>query len=214
MRTSLRTALAVTAAASVVLAGGAAAAPGKAAVCNLVTDDKGDASFLDTAPNDASLDIVGADIASDAKNLTAVLRVDKLSTVSPTSPLGRGYYVLFNAPKAEFPIFLNVQLTPDVTRFTWGTLETLASGNGSYARKGVATGVVDAAKNELRITVPVADIGAISKLKPGTKLSSLTATTTSVLGTSATGGLVATIDDAAGSKAYVVGAPSCVKPGS
>lgn len=215
MRIPLRTALAVTAVACVGIAGSAAAAPAKAApVCNLVTDDKGDASFLDVAPNDASLDITGADVATDAKKLTAVLRVDKISSVSPTSPLGRGYYVMFNAPKAEFPIYLNVQITPDLTRYTWGTRETLASGSGSYVRKGLATGVVDAAKNELRVTVPLADIAAVTKLSPGTKLSSLTASTTSVLGTSASGGLVATIDDAAGSKAYTVGTPSCVKPGS
>lgn len=211
MRTSLRTALATSLVATVALAGGAAAAPKP--VCNLMSDPKGDASFLDTLPNDRSLDIVSADVASDAKTLTGVLRVDAFSAVSPTSPLGRGYYVMFNAPKAEFPIYLNVQITPDVTRFAWGTRETLASGNGSYVRKGEATGVIDAAKNELRISVPLADVAAVTKLTPGTKLTALTASTTSVIGTSASGGLVATVDDAAGSKAYLVGTPSCVAPG-
>lgn len=211
MRTSLRTALATSLVAAVALAGGAAAAPKP--VCNLMSDPKGDASFLDTLPNDRSLDIVSADVASDAKTLTGVLRVDAFSAVSPTSPLGRGYYVMFNAPKAEFPIYLNVQITPDVTRFAWGTRETLASGNGSYVRKGEATGVIDAAKNELRISVPLADVAAVTKLTPGTKLTALTASTTSVIGTSASGGLVATVDDAAGSKAYLVGTPSCVAPG-
>lgn len=212
MRTSLRTVLATSMVAAVALAGGAAAAPA-AAVCNIISDPKGDASFLDTLPNDPSLDIVSADVATDAKTLTGVLRVDAFSSVSPTSPLGRGYYVMFNAPKAEFPIYLNIQITPDLTRFAWGTRETLASGSGSYVRKGMATGVVDAAKNELRISVPLADVAAITKLSPGTKLTALTATTTSVIGTSATGGLVATIDDAAGSKAYVAGTKSCVVPG-
>lgn len=197
---------------SLAAAGGALAAP--AASCNLMTDPKGDASFLDTVPNDASLDIVGADVATDAKTLTGVLRVDAFSAVSPTSPLGRGYYVLFNAPKAEFPIYVNVQITPDVTEYTWGTLETLPSGNGSYELKGTATGVVDAAKNELRVSVPLKDIAAVTKLSRGTKLSNLSASTTSVIGTSASGGLVATIDEASSSKPYFVGAPSCVKPGA
>lgn len=211
MRTSLRTALAASLVAGVALAGGASAAPKP--VCNLMTDPKGDASFLDTVPNDPSLDIVSADVATDAKTLTGVLRVDRFSAVSPTSPLGRGYYVLFNAPKAEFPIYLNVQITPDLTRFAWGTRETLASGNGSFVRQGDATGVVDAGSNELRISVPLADVAAVTKLSPGTKLTALTAQTTSVIGTSASGGLVATIDDAAGSKAYVTGTKSCVVPG-
>jgi hypothetical protein len=212
VRTSLRTVLATSMVAAVALAGGATAAPAKA-VCNLMTDPKGDASFLDTLPNDPSLDIVSADVATDAKTLTGVLRVDKYSAVSPTSPLGRGYYVMFNAPKSEFPIYLNVQVTPDLTRFAWGTRETLASGNGSYVRQGDATGVIDAATSELRISVPLSAVAAITKLSPGTKLTALTASTTSVLGTSVSGGLVATIDDAAGSKAYIAGTPSCVTPG-
>ena len=212
MRTSLRTVLATSVVAAVALAGGASAAPAKA-VCNLISDPKGDAGFLDTAPNDRSLDIVSADVATDAKTLTGVLRVDAFSGVSPTSPLGRGYYVMFNAPKAEFPIYLNVQITPDLTRYTWGTRQTLPSGSGRFVREGDATGVIDAAKNELRISVPLADVAAVSKLSAGTKLTALTAQTTSVLGTSASGGLVATVDDAAGSKAYVAGTRSCVAPG-
>ena len=211
---ALRTVLAGSIGLALVAAGGAAAAPKP--VCELIKDEKGDASFLGTAPNDASLDITSADVAADAKTLTGVLRVDKFSAVSPTSPLGRGYYLLFNAPSAEFPIYLNLQITPDLTRFTWGTQETLPSGSGRYVAKGAATGVVDAAKNELRISVPLKDIAsAINvKLRPGSKLSSLTANTTSVIGTSVSGGLVATIDDAAASKPYAVGTASCVKPGA
>lgn len=212
MRTSLRTVLATSLVAATALAGGATAAPAKA-VCNLMSDPKGDASFLDTLPNDPSLDIVSADVATDARTLTGVLRVDAFSAVSPTSPLGRGYYVLFNAPKAEFPIYLNVQITPDVTRYAWGTRETLASGNGSYVRKGEATGVIDAASSELRVSVPLKDVAAVAKLTPGTKLTALTASTTSLIGTSRTPSLVATVDDAAGTKPYVVGTRSCVTPG-
>ena len=211
MHTSLRTVLAASMVGAVALTGGAVAAPAKA--CNVITDPKGDASFLDTLPNDRSLDIVSADVATDAKTLTGVLRVDAFSAVSPTSPLGRGYYVMFNAPKSEFPIYLNLQITPDLTRYTWGTRETLPSGSGRFVRQGAATGVIDAAKNELRISVPLADVAAISKLTPGTKLTALTASTTSVIGTSVTGGLVATVDDAASAKSYIAGAPSCVAIG-
>ena len=206
---AIRALVAGSAALAVAAAGGAVAAPPKPA-CDLIVDPKGDASFLDTLPNDASLDIVTADLATDAKTLTGVMRVDKFSSLSATSPLGRGYYILFNAPGSEFPLYLNLQITPDLTRFAWGTREVLASGNGSYVKKGDATGVVDAEKSELRISVPLSAFSAVTKLKPGSKLSSLNASTTSVLGTSATGGLVATIDDAASSKFYMVGGKSCV----
>ena len=197
---------------SLLAAGGALAAPKP--VCNLLTDPEGDAMFLGAAPNDRSLDLRSADVAADAKTLTGVLRLDAFSAVSPTSPLGRGYYILFNAPGAKAPLYLNVQITPDVTRYTWGTRETLPSGSGRYVRQGDATGAIDAAKNELRISVPLSAIGAVTKIKNGTKLSAITANSTSVLGTSATGGLVATVDDAESSKSYVTGTPSCVKPGA
>jgi hypothetical protein len=207
----LRPALAVLLATSVVAGGAAMAKP--APSCNLMLDDKGDAQFLGAAPNDANLDIVSADIASDAKTVTAVLRLAAFSEVDPQSPLGRGYYVLFNAAGSEFPIYFNMQITPDVTSFRWGDLETLATGNGSYVKKGDATGVIDAAKGEIHISVPVSDVKSIAKVAPGAKLSNVAANATAVLGTSVSGGLVSTVDDATSSKPYIAGSPSCVKPG-
>lgn len=210
-----RPALAVALVVSVTAAGaaGAATKPKPKPVCNLLTDDKADASFLGAAPNDANLDIVSADVASDAKTVTAVLRLASFSETDAQAPLGRGYYLLFNAPGLDTPIYFNFQITPDLKRFTWGVRETLATGSGSYAKKGDATGVLDAAKGEIRISAPVADVNAVGKVKPGAKLTNLTASSTMVIGTSATGGLVSTVDDAEGSKAYIAGSLSCVKPG-
>jgi hypothetical protein len=209
----LRPALALAAVLALAGAGLAHAAAPVAPSCNLLVDDKGDAQFLGAVPNDANLDITSADVASDAKTITAVLRLAAYADTDPQSPLGRGYYVLFNAPGLDFPIYFNMQITPDLTRFAWGDRETLATGNGSYVKKGDATGVIDAAKGEIRISVPVSDVKGIAKVAPGAKLSSLTANATAVLGTSATGGLVSTVDDAASSKTYTMGTPSCVVPG-
>jgi hypothetical protein len=198
---------------------GLASAATKAAApkpsCNLLTDDKGDAHFLvSAAPNDPNLDIVSADVASDAKTFTAVLRLASFAGVDPQSPLGRGYYVQFEPPKADFPVYFNMETTPDGTRYTWGDTETLATGNGSYKKQGDATGVVDAAKGEIRISVPLADLASFVKIRPGAKIANLTASATAVLGTSVTGGLVATVDDGASAASYVAGSPSCVKPGA
>jgi hypothetical protein len=181
-------------------------------VCNLLTDDKADASFLGAAPNDGNLDIVSADIASDAKTMTAVLRLASYSETDLQAPLGRGYYVKFNAPGLDTPIYFNFQITPDVQAYEWGVQEVLATGNGSYAQKGTATGFIPPT-GEIHISVPVSEVGSVGKVKPGAKLTNLTASSTMVLGTSVTGGLVSTVDDAAATKSYIAGQLSCVKPG-
>lgn len=213
----VRPALALALCASAVAGGVASAAGAKPAAqpsCNLMVDDKGDAQFLGAVPNDPNLDITSADVASDAKTVTAVLRLAAFGATDPQSPLGRGYYVLFNAPGSEFPIYFNMQITPDLTRFAWGDLEKLATGSGSYKKKGDATGVIDTAKGEIRISVPVSDVKAVGAVAPGSKLTNISAAATAVLGTSATGGLVSTVDDATSAKPYIAGSPSCVKPGA
>lgn len=213
----LRPTFAVLAAVSIVTAGAATAAPKAAPTkpsCNLLVDDVGDAQLLGVAPNDPNLDIVTGDLASNAKIVTAVLRVASFAAVDPQSPLGRGYYVLFTAPGLDFPIYFNMQITPDVTRFAWGDLEKLATGSGRYVKKGAATGIIDAAKGEIHISVPVADLKAVAKVSPGTKLTDINASATAVLGTSATGGLVFTVDTANATKPYIAGSRSCVTPGA
>jgi hypothetical protein len=202
------------AAAGVASAAPAKTAPAAAPSCNLMVDGKGDAQFRGAAPNDPNQDIVSGDIASDAKTVTAVLRLASFAATDPQSPLGRGYYVLFNAPGSDFPIYFNMQITPDLTRYTWGTSETLATGSGSYVKKGAATGVIDTAKGEIRISVPVADVNGVAKVNPGTKLTNIAASATTVIGTSASGGLVSTVDDATSTKPYIAGSPSCVTPGA
>src|SRR5262245_27463636 len=62
-------------------------------VCNLVTDPAGDASLLAGASGqgyDASLDIISADVASDGKTITAVVRVKTLAKPAndTAAPLG------------------------------------------------------------------------------------------------------------------------------
>ena len=177
-------------------------------MCNLITDGAGDASVQPPLPSDDSLDIVSGDVASNAKNVTAVLRLKSLAATSPYSVTGRNYYMQFALPGAANPIYLSAESDVTGTTYHWGDLETV-NGLGSYTSKGTATGVTDVAKNEVRMTVTVSDLAALGKAKPGNKLSSLHASTTAVLGV-----LVADVDTADGSKSYVAGAASCVKPGA
>ena len=202
MRTPLRTALAVTAAATVAFAGGATAAPAKP-LCNLITDGTGDVA----APS-ANLDIVSADVASDAKKLTAVIRVAKLAESDGTAPTGVAYNFRFMLPGSTVRYYLLASVEPSSlggTTFEFGTIET---GN-ALTPIGDATGKLDLAKSEVRITAPTS-FGAV-KIKPGTKLVSLQALTQRRFVVLLSGADSTVIDE---SKSYTAGTASCVKPGS
>jgi hypothetical protein len=202
----VRPALAVALGAGLAVAGTAGAVTAPKPVCNLVTDPAGDASIQPPLPSDDTLDIVSADIASNAKVVTAVLRLRSLGATSPYSASGRNYYLQFDLRGAANPIYFSAESDATGTSYHWGDLETV-NGLVSYTPKGEATGVTDVAKNQIRMTVPVSELAALGKAKPGSKISGLHANTTAVLGV-----LVADVDTADGSKSYTAGAPSCVKP--
>jgi hypothetical protein len=210
-----RPALALALVASVAAAGAAGAVvknPAPQPVCKLIVDDAGDASLQAPIPSDDSIDLTGADLASDTKNVTAVLRIKNLGATSPLQVTGRNYYFEFTPAKAQFPVYFSYEedfsapLLGGV--FSYGDLEPGTGGVPTYTRKGDATGVIDSAKNEIRISVPTSAVQALGNVKAGSKISSLSASTTAVLGV-----LVADVDTAEATKPYVAGYPSCVKPG-
>jgi len=177
-------------------------------VCNLVTDDAGDASILGPDPSDDTFDILGADIASNAKTFTAVMRIKNLSASSPTSVTGRNYYLQITLPSFANPIYFSYEMDATGGVYKWGDLEPGQGGVASYTSKGDGTGTINTAKNEIHISVPVADIAALGKVTPGTKISAIHVNTTAVLGV-----LVTDVDSADNTKAYIAGALSCVTPG-
>jgi len=191
------------------------AAPKKKApppVCNLLTDPKGDATDVSLAegvgPNSPALDILSADIATDATNLTAVLRVDKLSKSDSTSPLGNAWYVYFTGSGPE--LYVSAIVTPTGESFSAGYVET------TRTSLGAVTGVFDVNKSEIRITAPLAIFATQSAIKAGSKLTSLSALTQRYVGASAAGvsrGVTLSADAAEGGKNYVAGTRSCVAVG-
>jgi hypothetical protein len=189
------------------VAGAAAKKPVPKPVCNLVLDDAGDASVLGPDPSDSSLDILSADVASDAKSFTAVLRVKSVSAGS-LAATGRNYYVQITTPSYPNPIYFSYETDPTGAYYNWGELAPGTGGVGTYTSKGTATGSIVPAKNEIHITVPVAELRLLANLKPGTKVSSVHANTTAAFVV-----LVSTVDEADSSKAYIAGAKSCVVPG-
>ncbi|MBC7373347.1 MAG: hypothetical protein H7323_05090 [Frankiales bacterium] len=198
-----RLALALALAVTGVTAFGASAAPAPKPVCNLITDPTGDV----TVPS-ANLDIVSADIASDARRLTGVIRVSKLATSDGTAPTGVAYSFYFKLPGSAVQYYLLASVEPapvGATTFEFGTVET---GN-SLTPIGPATGVIDLAKSEVRITAPTT-LGSV-KVKPGSKIVSLQAFTQRRFVVLLSGADSTELDE---SKTYTAGTRSCVTPGA
>jgi len=213
----LRPATCLVVAVSLAVAGTAAAAtkPVAKKVCNLVVDPAGDASLQAPLPADEKLDIVGADVASNAKAFTAVIRVKNLSAAT-TSQLGNELRLQFDLPGAEAPVWFGYASSAyGGEAFQYGVIGK--GTGGSTSPTGDAVGVVDTAKNEIRMTVSVSELSALGKAKPGSKVSNLSVTAAQLIGVAPNasgvyGFLSQPVDDATG-KSYVAGAPSCVVPG-
>ena len=209
-------------------AGMAAAAPKAKPVCNLITDAKGDSAYAAVSGSDGD-DIVSADIASNGTTITSVLRAAAIATPDPQAPLGRNYTVLFTPPKSGDLLYMSARTYPQGTKFLFGyqAMDPTSGVNTNYAL-GDATGVVDTAKGEVRVSVPIKAFvdGAKAKIAPGTKLGGLSATIDRIAGQgfvpsqvlvpgtprAPLGGLLLPFDDAAGGT-YVMSTPSCVVVG-
>lgn len=190
-------------------AGLAGAAPAKP-VCNLVQDVKGDGTgFLftdqDYLPNDANLDLVSGDIATDAKTITAVIRTDQLALSDPNSPTGRAYYANFTVGDKELYLAVRLDATGAGT-FTGGYIEN------TRTSLGAATGVVDVQKKEVRISAPLSLFASQATIKPGTKILDLNLLAQRYVG-AAGPGATPSADEAVGGKTYTAGARSCVAVG-
>jgi hypothetical protein len=197
-------------------------------VCNLVTDPSGDAVY-NNVPGSAGDDILSADVATDSTTLTGVVRLGSVAGNDPQAPLGRAFNVVFTAPGSPDLLFVAARLYPTGSQFVYGyqAVDPDTGVNTNYML-GTAAGVVDATKNEIRISAPVKAFveGAKAKLAPGAKLSGLGAEAYRIAGQGLVpsqvlvpgtpraplGGLLLPFDDAVGAS-YVMGTPSCVAVG-
>jgi hypothetical protein len=194
-------------------------------VCNLVVDDKGDAT-ASTVPGDTSVDLVGGDFASNTKQITAIIRVDKLVNPNPQAPLGQSYFATFTVKGLADTLTLSAGLYPTGNQFQFGyqAMDENTGVNTSYTL-GDATGSVDLAKGELRISADIAKFPQAKSLKVGGQVTALSLEARRVYGQRVVpsqdtpagvrvplGGVTLTFDTATGKK-YTLGAPSCVKVG-
>jgi hypothetical protein len=221
-----RTAALLVLAATLAVPATADAAPAKK-VCGLVRDAAGDTSS--PAPDkalDAQLDITSADVATDKKNVTVVLRLAALTASDVANPQGRVYEFDFTAAEKNFIVMGS--LLPGGNSFSVFISDTHFEEGKSGARAatgiGNATGVIDVAAKEVRMTAPLTVFDPHANLRSGT-LYYLSAWTYRANGMSAQPALeqatieVTTafgigVDQAWGRKAYYkAGAQSCVRPG-
>lgn len=190
---------------------GAAAKPKP--VCKNLVDDKGDVVFAQaseaTAYEDEALDIVSADLGSNAKTITAAIRVVKLAVPAKTSA-ATTYELRFTLPAGDpaFVLWANVPAGGPAT-FGVGTVgdPTGQAAADTATSTGTATGVVDLAKSEIRISAP---LSAIAGAKNGLKVSLDQAVAKRTVPGQYYGRFA---DDGTGGKRYVLGTASCVKVG-
>lgn len=220
---NIRPLIAITVCAGVALGGVATAGPKKkpAPVCNLVTDNKDDTFLLryqqtgndlgapvPYGPHESALDITSVDVSSDAKTLTAVVRVQKLSKAASTAPGGLSFRVQFATPtQKDENIYLSGYTNGSTDTFEAGTRAITANVQTKLAD---ATGVFDLQKNEVRISAPLAT-WAKQGATPGVVVSFEGLDQTASRGVAA--GRAAFADVALSDKTYTLGAPSCVVPG-
>lgn len=182
-----------------VLSGGVAHAATRAKpkpICNLVTDKTGD-----PLSTDSSLDVVSADVASNGRQVTAVFRVAKLPETDPLTPAGRYYELRWTYNGVGYQI--QALLTPAGNQF-YGVGSTRAS-----------KGSVDYAKGEIHVTVDVDTFPGHPQYKPGTLMTNFIVHAdegTPVFPFPMTFTIAG--DEAIGTRAYPVGAASCVKVGA
>lgn len=151
---------------------------GAAPACRLVTDRGGDQITAKTDPRYGEVDVLSADVATDSKSLTAVVRLASLGAVRRDDPRsGRMYEFDFTVNETTFMMLGSLMYGGE----DWGvwTRPTKrypeAKGGGGFYFVGEATGVVDPARGEVRITAPLSVFSRLAPIRHGTRLYALSA---------------------------------------
>jgi hypothetical protein len=226
----MRTRLCLAVALAVVALPAPAFAKSSAPACKLVKDATGDTNSVSPdASLDAQLDITSADVGTNARYLTAVVRLANLSAADPANPQGRTYEFDFTAREKNF--ILMASLLPGGQSYgvfiSDQRFEEGQSGGRAATGIGTATGVVDTKRKEIRITAALDVFAPYARLDKNVSLMHLVAFTYRANGYSAqtgqdvpqpvevTGELGLGVDQAWGRKAYYRSQnPTCVRVNS
>jgi hypothetical protein len=192
-------------------------------VCHLVTDPRGDAETLAVphVPGTDTDDLLSADVASDGRTVTAVLRLVAMQSPDPVAPGGRGYVLTFARRGGPTTYFLAARTYLTGTRYQYGVYADDLLGRSYVKVLGLGTGTISTTRREVRVNAPVA--GLLPRgTRNGTTLVELRASVYRQWGQEPMEDpdlapvhvpMVATaVDEGVGDR-YVIGTPSCVKPG-
>lgn len=202
------------------LSGASLAAPPKKPACNLVTDPVGEASWAGGKPK--SLDLTGADITSDGKDITVIFKLSDVLDVDEAAPTGRKWVFTFNAANAPNPFYVMAW-----TDHGPNTIGTMLANFGRLAGKTETGGPkfepggsgltvkADKARKQIRVHLPASSYNAFGvTLKGGTVASGLQVYTYASSNPAIVGvnGVHNWITDTAQSGLkYTLGAPHCEK---
>lgn len=168
-----------------------------------------------------ALDIVSADIATDKRFVTAVVRVKKLAATAPTAaPTGMQWDLEFIVDGKSIT-FTAVTDPTGAPRYQGSYVDPI---QGGVLFSGGFTGAFDLKKSEVRITAPVALISGQARIKPGAKLTKLQSSAGPIFTMPepskkvSKGGILFTLtfaaaDTASSTRTYVVNSRNCVTPG-
>ena len=184
--------------------------------CNLVKDTTGDVSNkfqgVDVFQPDQGLDLVGADVVTDTKNLTAVIRL--AAAPGSATVYAKRYIMQMNVTGLANPLVVAAAITPTGTTYSFGYYGTTTTGTGFNYSATPAVGKIQ--DKVITVSAKLSDIAAMEQLgvvKKGAKISgfSLTANRRVPAFTQVTGS-VYVADDALGKTSYLAGGTSCIKP--
>ena len=204
--------------------------------CNLLVDPRGDdhaTSDHTTTPqtedvyDSSDLDVVSADVATNAKYLTAVVRTTTLQESDPESPTGRMWQLMFVVGEQRY--VMSAMLAPDGSRGAVyrETADYEEGGYGATAGEGIGPAAVsfDFKRREVRMTAPLSLFAPYASISKGRVIRNLDVWTFHFYGTGGGrvetpvadwvvdwggGGFAHSVDHGAGTKSYVAGSPSCV----
>lgn len=195
----------------------AQAAPKVAPVCNMAKDGTGDTNNdLEGAPvfpDDQGLDLVGADVASNGKNITAVIRL--ADEPGDATAYVKRYIAQFKVAGQANPMLLAAAIDATGVTYQFGWYGPNATGSNGFRYSGTpATGAIEG--QTITITAALADVAAVAELGPvkkGTKINALSVTANRRLPalTAFPQGIVYPADEMIGKGVYYAGNPSCVK---
>lgn len=194
-----------------------ATGPADAALrCPLILDELGDSRGFGVS-DEAAYDLVSADVASDRTTLTAVMRLDD---IAPDSGLMSPANYMFVVRQGQGLLQLHVDNTPTGTGYRgFASPSQELSADIEWV---AATGSIDPAKDEVRISVPLAALPSYVSATPGTVLSGFAVLVShdhgtvtvpvdalpAVARTLPSAGSV--VDEGRTDATYVAGRPSCV----